>query len=56
MTSERIETMKHVGDWASAGIAVGALAAWLPPIASLLTIIWMLIRFYDRIKHGPQNS
>jgi hypothetical protein len=33
---------------ASAGlIAVGSLMDWLPAAASVLTIIWMLIRIYE---------
>lgn len=47
MTNEQVANMKHVADAGSALVAVGALASILPPIASLLTIVWMAIRIYE---------
>lgn len=41
------EQVKTVGDIASAGIVVGTLTTWLPPIAAGLTIIWTVIRIYE---------
>lgn len=37
----------YLGDFASAGVAIGALAGWLPAIAAILTIIWTLIRIIE---------
>lgn len=47
MTHETAETMKHMGDAASAVVVVGAIVNWLPPVAALLTIIWTLIRIFE---------
>jgi len=38
---------KDVVDVAAASTAVLTLATWLPPIASLFTIIWMCLRIYE---------
>lgn len=38
---------KEIADIAAASTAVMSLMSWLPPTASLLTIIWMLIRIYE---------
>lgn len=42
------EGAKQMGDWLWAGVALGTLAKVLPSIAALLSIIWYLVRFYDR--------
>ena len=34
-------------DVAAASTAVLSMAAWLPPTASILTIIWLGIRIYE---------
>lgn len=47
MTDQGIENMKHVGDGVSALVAIGAIAAILPPIAALFTIIWTGIRIWE---------
>lgn len=41
------EQLKVLGDAISVGTVVGALMSWLPPIATLLTIVWMLIRIIE---------
>lgn len=41
------DNVKHIADGAAALAAFGALAQVLPPLASLLTIIWMSLRIYD---------
>lgn len=38
---------KQVLDLAAASTGIMSLAAWLPPIASLFTIIWLGIRIYE---------
>ncbi len=38
---------KDVVDVVAASTAVLTLAAWLPPMASLFTIIWMALRIYE---------
>ena len=53
------ETIKHTVDTISAVTAVGALMAWLPPIAALLTIFWTFVRIYDRFfstNKRPTNT
>jgi len=41
------EETKQVVDVAAASTGVLSLVAWLPPIASLLTIIWLGLRIYE---------
>jgi len=42
-----VEEGKEVIDIASASTGILSLAAWLPPTASLFTIIWLGIRIYE---------
>lgn len=42
-----VESTKEVMDIAAASTAVLSMAAWLPPTASILTIIWLGIRIYE---------
>ncbi len=39
--------LKTAGDVISLGTVLATLAAWLPPIAALFTIIWTAIRIYE---------
>jgi len=57
------ENVKHAVDAASAGVVVGALMEWLPPLAAAFTIIWTGIRIYEtktvrhlcrRIRYGKK--
>ena len=41
------ESTKDMLDVAAASTAVMSLAAWLPPTASLLTIVWLGIRIHE---------
>lgn len=41
------EQLKIVGDALSVGTVIATLAAWLPPLAALFTIIWTAIRIYE---------
>ena len=41
------EQLKHIGDVLSVGTVVATLAAWLPPLAALFTIVWTLIRILE---------
>ena len=41
------ESTKDILDVAAASTALMSLAAWLPPTASLLTIVWLGIRIYE---------
>jgi glycerol-3-phosphate acyltransferase PlsY len=41
------ETSKHIVDGLSVATVLGALTAWLPPIAALFTIIWTGIRIWE---------
>jgi hypothetical protein len=42
-----VEETKQVIDVAAASTAVLSLASWLPPTASILTIVWLGIRIYE---------
>jgi hypothetical protein len=39
--------VKHWIDAISVGTALAALAAWLPPLAALASLIWSAIRIYE---------
>lgn len=39
--------VKQVIDGTSVAITLGAVMSWLPSIASLLTIVWMVIRIWE---------
>ena len=41
------EDAKTVVDGLAVGGTVATLAGWLPPFASLLTIIWLSIRIWE---------
>ncbi len=41
------EETKQAVDVFAASTGIMSLAAWLPPIASLFTIIWLGIRIYE---------
>jgi hypothetical protein len=46
-TKNMTEESKQALDVVAASTGVMSLVAWLPPLASLLTIIWMGIRIYE---------
>jgi|TARA_A200000159_G_C7236137_1_gene302408 hypothetical protein len=54
--NELSEPTKDVLDVAAASTALASLAAWLPPTASLLTIIWLSIRIYVQIQEFKKQS
>jgi hypothetical protein len=47
------EHIKQVVDTVSIATVLASLAAWLPPIAALISIVWGLIRIYetDTVQH-----
>ena len=54
------ESTKDMLDVAAASTAIMSLAAWLPPTASLLTIVWLGIRIYEsdtvqKVVHGKKQ-
>ena len=44
------DNVKHIADGVAAVAAFGTLVQFLPPLASLLTIIWMSLRIYDWLE------
>ena len=44
-----VEGTKEMLDVAAASTAVLSMAAWLPPTASILTILWLGIRIYESV-------
>ena len=38
---------RHIVDVGSIGVVIATLFSWLPNIAALLSVIWMLIRVYE---------
>jgi hypothetical protein len=54
------EQTKDVLDIAAGSTAILTMAAWLPPIASVLTIVWLGIRIYEsdtvqKLVHGKNQ-
>lgn len=41
------EHLKHIGDAVSFSVVLGTLAAWLPAIAALFSIVWTGVRIYE---------
>ena len=41
------EELKTVGDVVGVGSTVALLAAWIPPLVSLVTLVWFVIRIYE---------
>ena len=53
------EQTKDMLDVAAGSTAILTMAAWLPPIASVLTIVWLGIRIYEsdtvqKLVHGKK--
>lgn len=48
--------LAHVFDLKSLGIVVTTVVGWLPAIAALLSVVWTLIRIYDRVRYGPPKK
>jgi hypothetical protein len=44
------DNVKHIADGIAAVAAFGTLLQFLPPLASLLTIVWMTLRIYDWVE------
>jgi hypothetical protein len=42
-----VEETKEMMDIAAVSTGVLSLAAWLPPVASLFTIVWMGLRIWE---------
>ena len=38
---------KNLIDWSAMAVSLGALFDWLPAVASLLSVIWLIIRIYE---------
>lgn len=42
-----VNSTKDTLDVLAASTALATLAAWLPPVASLFTIVWLGLRIYE---------
>lgn len=49
-----METVKYTLDAISLGTVIATLAGWLPPLAALLSIIWLSIQIWDRFNRKPE--
>ena len=38
---------KNFIDWSAMAVSLGALFEWLPAIASLLSVVWLIIRIFE---------
>jgi len=47
MNHESFDALKTTGDVVAAGFTIAVLAALLPPIAALFTILWTGIRIFE---------
>lgn len=43
------DQIKHIADTLSIATVVGTLAAWLPPLAALASLIWTCLRIYEMV-------
>ena len=44
---QHIQTAKHVGNVVSIGTLVGWAIQWLPPVATLFSIVWTGLMIYE---------
>lgn len=42
-----MDHIKHLLDGLSVATAIAAMAAWLPPLAALASLVWSGIRIYE---------
>ncbi len=47
MGMKDVETAKNIVDAASIGVVASTVLAWLPAIATSLSIVWFLIRIWE---------
>jgi hypothetical protein len=47
MSAHNTENLKQAADLLSLTTVLATLAAWLPPLAALVSIVWGLIRIYE---------
>jgi hypothetical protein len=45
----------HLIDGFAGAITLGSVLGFLPPVAALLSIVWILIQIYDRVRYGPRR-
>lgn len=50
-----MQVAKQCLDWAAVGVAIGAVASWLPPIAAMFSIVWLAMQMYDWVKNKQQK-
>ena len=50
------QNVKYVLDALSIGGVIATIAGWLPPAAAALSIIWLSMQIYDRLKYGPRRK
>jgi hypothetical protein len=50
------DAVKITLDGAAIGAAIGAIAGWLPPIAALMSIIWLGMQMYDWIQKKRRSK
>ena len=57
MTAQQTEqTTRHAVDVLAGSVAVATLMQWLPPIAALMSIIWLGIQIYDHFSKKKKKS
>jgi len=42
-------------DVVAGSVTLGSLLQLLPPLAAIVSIIWVSLQIHDRIKYGPRN-
>lgn len=50
------DLIRHILDAISVGVIFSTIVGWLPSIAALLSIIWLGIQIYDRVKNGYKGK
>lgn len=50
------ELLSWKWDLAALGTLGATLLGWLPAVATLLTIVWYLVKLYDRFTKGREDA
>ncbi len=57
MNSDHMDPIwTNIGGLTAIGVVIGSLAAYLPPVAAALSIVWTLMRIYDLIRHWIRDQ
>ena len=53
--SDPVEAVKHGADASAAAVALGSFFELLPPVAALLSVIWLSIQIFSWVEKRIKN-